>query len=269
VPASVVPITGGRKGEYVLFEACLPQRPPQNAGVLVIDPATGRGWVRFRSRFDDIADPEDAEVLEGLEDHSRSVIAESGAEAWLRSLEDSCSNALRVSERREVAVDAFTRVLDRLFDQHVEPVTPAHYQTHLPLYPMRVAAGFIGEEMQSVEPEDWVRAPEGMRLDGSLIVVRVVGRSMEPLIPEGSLNIFRLHPVGSRNGKVVLIQRKGVLDDTAGCTVKWYSSVKSNSEDGQWRHDQVRLRPHNHEFPEWDLSPEEFAVIAVWDRVIE
>ena len=66
MPASVIPIGGVREGVYVIVEACLPGRPPSNAGVLLIDPATGRGWVRFRERFDDVADAEDAEVLDAM-----------------------------------------------------------------------------------------------------------------------------------------------------------------------------------------------------------
>src|ERR1035441_5756409 len=113
-------------------------------------------------------------------------MAEAGAGHWLQSLEESASNTLCVGERRAVAVDAFTRVLDRVFSENVAPVPPLPYKTHLPLYSMRAAAGFVGEDMAPAE-EDWVRAPEGMRLDRDLIVVHVVGRSMEPRIPHGSL----------------------------------------------------------------------------------
>ena len=71
--------------------------------------------------------------------------------------------------------------------------------------------------MQS-EAEDWVPAPEGMRLSPDLFVAHVVGRSMEPRIPDGSLNLFRLHPAGSRQGKILLIERFGVLDRDARAT---------------------------------------------------
>ena len=117
MPASVIPIRAGRQGIWVLLEAVLPDRPAQNIGVFLIDPAADRAWVRLRERFDDLADPDDAEVLEGLEGHIQACLAESGAEACLASLEDSLSNVLRVSERQTVAVDAFTRVLDRLFER--------------------------------------------------------------------------------------------------------------------------------------------------------
>jgi SOS-response transcriptional repressor LexA len=268
VPASVVPINGRREGVYALLEACLPGRPPHNIGVILLDPSADRGWVRFRQRFDDIADPEDAEVLEALEEDFRDGIARDGGERWLRSLEDSCSNAVRVGERQAVPVDAFTRVLDGLFSRHVEPIAIEPYRIHLPLYDMRAAAGFVGEEMRP-EEEDWVRAPEGMRLDRDLIVVHVVGRSMEPRIPDGSLNVFRLNPAGSRQNKILLIQRKGVLDETAGCTVKRYTSVKTVTGEDEWRHEHIRLEPLNPEFEPWDVDPEGFAVVAEWLRVLE
>lgn len=268
MPGSVVPIGGVREGVYALLAVSLPGRAPANAGVLLLDPASGRGWVRFRERFDDIADPEDAEVLEAMEEHFREAMAEAGAEGWLRSLEDCASNTVRVSERRTVAVDAFTRALDRIFSENVAPVAALRYRTHLPLYSMRAAAGFVGEEMAPAE-EDWVRAPEGMRLDRDLIVVHVVGRSMEPRIPDGSLNIFRLNPVGSRQGKILLIQRRGVFDETAGCTVKRYTSVKVRTGEDEWRHERIRLEPLNPEFEAWDVDPEGFAVVGEWLRMIE
>jgi SOS-response transcriptional repressor LexA len=252
----------------VVLEACLPERPPQNIGVLITDPATGRGWVKLREYFDDIADPDDAEVLEGLEEHLQTVVAESGGEACLNWLEDTLSGAVRVSNPKTVPVDAFTRVLDRLYSEHVDSVQVEPYRTHLPLFNMRAAAGFIGEEMRP-EEEDWVRAPEGMKLGRDLIVVHVVGRSMEPRIPDGSLNVFRLNPAGSRQGRILLIQRKGVLDETAGCTVKRYTSVKTYSGEDEWRHERIRLEPLNPEYEAWDVDPEGFTVIAEWLRVIE
>src|ERR1700730_2571604 len=105
MPASVVPISGRRRGTYVLLEAALPERPVSNIGVLLVDPVADRGWVRLRQRYDHIADPGDAEVLEALEEDIRLKLAEAGAEAYLRSLEDSLSNVVRVGDRQSVAVD--------------------------------------------------------------------------------------------------------------------------------------------------------------------
>jgi SOS-response transcriptional repressor LexA len=265
-PATVIPIAGQRQGVFVVLEAALPERPLTPIGVLLIDPASDRGWVRLRERFDDLTD--DPAVLEALEPHLRSCLAEHGAEAFLQSLEDSLSNVLRVSGRQAIGVDAFTRVLEKIYGEHVESPRIEPFRTHLPLYSLRAAAGRLGEEMAS-DAEDWVPLPEGVRPEQNLFVAQVVGRSMEPRIPDGSLNLFRANPVGSRQGKILLIQRSGVLDETARYTIKRYTSRKRQLSEDEWTHEQIRLEPLNPEFEAWDVEPQDFAVVAEWLRVIE
>jgi phage repressor protein C with HTH and peptisase S24 domain len=236
--------------------------------VLLIDLQTGRPWFRMRQDFSAIADSDDAEVFEAMEAHIRQCLEESGSEAYLQSLEDSLSNSLRVSQREAVSVDAFSRVLDRLYRDHVEETPVEHFATHLPLISLRAAAGGLGDEMLS-DVEDWVPAPDGQRLAPDLFVAHVEGHSMEPRIPDGSLNLFRLNPQGSRQGKILLVERFGVLDGSARYTIKRYTSRKVASEDGEWRHEQIRLEPLNPEFEAWDVDPEGFAVVAEWLRVLE
>jgi phage repressor protein C with HTH and peptisase S24 domain len=267
VPAGVVSIAGRRPGAYVLLEAALPERPVRNIGVLLLDPATDRGWLKMRGDYRDIADDEDAEVFAALEDDVRAQIAANGAEAFLQSLEDTLSNVLRVTRRESVDVDSFTRVLSQLYSDHVEAVDVHRFRTHVPLYTLRAAAGRLGEEMP-VDAEDWIPAPEGMKLTSDLFAAHVVGRSMEPRIPDGSVNLFRYNPVGSRQGKIVLVERYGVTGDTARYTVKRYTSEK-REVGGQWEHTRIRLEPLNPEFEAWDVEVEGFAVIAEWLRVIE
>lgn len=268
MPATVTPISGLRQGEYAILEAVLPEQPPRNIGVLLIDPATGRGWARMRAQYDDIASPEDAEVLEALASEMQSRIAESGGAAYLESLEDSLSNAIRVSDRQEVEIDAFTRVLDRLYGEHVEEEAVEPFRTHVPLYSLRAAAGNLGEEM-AAEAEDWIRVPREVRGAPDLFVAHVAGHSMEPRIPDGSLNLFRLHPAGSRQNKILLIEKFGTLDETARYTVKRYTSRKVHRGEDQWEHERIRLEPLNPEYSAWDVEPQDFAVVAEWLRVIE
>ena len=92
---------------------------------------------------------------------------------------------------------------------------------------------------------------------------------MEPRIPDGSVNLFRLHPAGSRQGKILLIERFGSFEDTARYTIKRYTSVKKQFEGGEWEHERIRLEPLNPEFEAWDVGPEDFAVVAEWLRVLE
>ena len=252
----------------MLLEAALPARPPCAIGVLLLDLESGRPWFRMRRNFAGVADPEDAEVLEALEEHIRQCLAEDGAEAFLVSLEDMLSNAVRVGARQTISVDAFSRALDSLYREHVEDTEVARFATHLPLISLRAAAGGLSEEMQS-SVEDWIPAPEGMRLSPDLFIAHVEGRSMQPRIPDGSLNLFRLHPAGSRQGKILLIERFGVLDETARYTVKRYTSRKVYRGEDEWQHEQIRLEPLNPEFEAWDVDPEGFAVVAEWLRVID
>jgi hypothetical protein len=83
------------------------------------------------------------------------------------------------------------------------------------------------------------------------------------------LNLFRLHPAGSRQGKILLIERFGVVDQTARYTIKRYTSRKVVTGEDEWRHEQIRLEPLNPEFEPWDVDPEGFAVVAEWLRVID
>ena len=142
------------------------------SAVLLIDLDTGRPWFRMRRDFTPSPIPKTPKCWKRLEDHIRQCLAESGAEAYLQSLEDSLSNTLRVSERQAVAVDAFSRVLDRLYREHVEDTRWSASPPTCRCISLRAAAGGLGDEMLS-EAEDWVPAPEGMRLSPDLFVAHV------------------------------------------------------------------------------------------------
>jgi SOS-response transcriptional repressor LexA len=261
VPAAIVPIRGVRQGEFVVFEAA--GRP---IGVLLADPATDRAWVRFRPRFDDLVD--DTEVLDLLESDLRAKAAEMGARALLAWFDDMLSNSLGMSERKQVSVDAFTRVIEQLYDEHVDAREVREFETHLPLWSLRAACGNLGEEM-AAEAEDWVPVPEGMRVSKEHFVAYAVGNSMEPRIPAGSLNLFKYQPAGSRQGRILLIERFGITDQTARYTIKRYTSVKRENEDGTWEHERIVLEPLNPEYEPWEVEPQDFAVVAEWVRVLE
>jgi hypothetical protein len=249
-----------RKVEYALLQLALPGRPLAIAGVLIWDPLTDRLIAKLRPEWQSLADEEDAEVLAHLEQDMNRQAVESGGGSLLRRLEDTLSNVLRISQRESIAVNSLERALDRLYERQVEAVEREAavirpFETHLPLYSMRAAATRFGEDME-VEADDWVRAPEDLRLTSDMFVARVVGRSMEPLIPDGSLCVFRHSVVGSRQGKLLLIQQMGASASGGAFTVKRYTSVKAEAQDG-WRHARIRLEPLNAEFEAWDLDPEQ------------
>ena len=276
---SVVSITSGRRpqsthsGEYLLLALALPGEPERNIGVLLRDSETGRVYPRIRDHWEEIRDPEEAEWLKALGADFEAKIRELGGDAFLRSLEDSLSNALRLSQRTVVAVDDFPRALARLYEEHVEAarvesgeVEP--FVTHLPLYSLQAAASKFGEDRE-VEAEGWVKAPAKLRLTADMFVGRVVGRSMEPRIPDGSLCVFRTGVVGSRQGKLVLVERMGATDTTTRYTIKKYTSQKRRTGAEEWEHASVRLEPLNKEFEGFDLKEGEAKVIAEFIQVLE
>ena len=203
MPVAITSVTSTVAARYSLLTVELPGQDTVTAGVLLEDPATDRVHIRLRRDWDHIA-PEEAEVLSLLEDDLRSKAETSGAKEFFAQMEDTLSNTLRVSDRREAMVENFPRALGRLYRQHVRSGAQP-FVTHLPRYSLAVAAGpFL--ENRTVEEEAWEEAPPSLRLTLEMFVARIVGRSMEPLIPDGSLCVFRRGVTGSRQGRLVLVE---------------------------------------------------------------
>jgi hypothetical protein len=139
-----------------------------------------------------------------------------------------------------------------------DPITwDEAFKTMLPLYSLKAAAGYFGGG-EAVEPEGWVSAEGVGKLSDKMFVARAVGRSMEPRIQDGDLCAFRTDVVGSREGKIVLVQYRGPADpDTGGAyAVKKYSSEKARAGDDSWRHTRIILSPLNAEYEAIVLTPE-------------
>jgi superfamily II DNA or RNA helicase len=125
------------------------------------------------------------------------------------------------------------------------------YKTFLPYFPIHAAAsGFLGGDAS--EPFGWLNvATRGFvkPLEKDMFVCRVVGRSMEPTIPDGSLCVFRSSVGGTRQGRVLLVQKRDLTDPETGgsYTVKRYRSSKTKTTEG-WTHESIELIPDNKEF---------------------
>ncbi len=251
---------------YSILEVELPGEAAVNAGILLEDPAQNRLYIRMRRDWHDLA-PEEAEVLSELESDLADKSVEFGAEKLLANLEDTVSNAVRVSDRREVEVEDFDRALGRLYREHVRS-NVHEFRTHLPRYSLAVAAGKFLEN-QEVVAEGWEEAPPDLRLTPDLFVARIAGRSMEPLIPDGSLCVFRHGVIGSRQGRLVLVERLGGGGNDR-YTVKRYRSEKKAAPNGTWTHGRITLESLNPEFESWDLDPDEerFRIVAEFVRVL-
>jgi phage repressor protein C with HTH and peptisase S24 domain len=258
-------------GRYSLLTVELPGQESASAGVLLEDPAADRLYVRLRRDWDRVA-PDESEVLSALEDDLASKAAELGAAKLLANLEDTLSNTMRVTDRREAMVENFDRALNRLYREHVRS-TEQPFVTHLPRYSLAVAAGAFLEN-RTVEAEGWEEAPLGLRLAPEMFVARVVGRSMEPLIPDGSLCVFRHGVTGSRQGRMVLVEELGGRADDR-YTVKRYRSEKTHSageaSEETWAHGRILLEPLNPQFEAWELKPEgeRYRIVAEFVQVLD
>ena len=69
----------------------------------------------FVRTFNGIADPLDREVIQGLPGMIESMAAEMGALGLLQFLEDTASNAIRVSERITIHADTATDAVELAF----------------------------------------------------------------------------------------------------------------------------------------------------------
>ena len=65
-----------------------------------------------------------------------------------------------------------------------------------------------------------VPADRGVWADERHFVARVLGTSMEPLIPDGSYCLFNRDVAGSRGGRVLLVQHQGIADPETGGTME-------------------------------------------------
>jgi|SRR5579871_2961777 len=254
-----------REGQYSVLQADLPGRGLVNVGVLLVDAQRDALYVRLRRDLSMLAEEDDLDVLEALADDLDAKAREMGAEQLLDYLENTLSATLQITDRRAVMVEDFDRALGRLYRENVRSEV-LQFRTHLPLYTLRAAAGRFLDNEEIVE-EAWVEAPEALKqLYPDMFVARIVGRSMEPLIADGSLCVFRADVTGSRSGRLVLAEDR----NSNAFAVKRYQSEKVQTEEG-WRHERIRLESLNPGYPSWDLDPDEnkYRIVAEFVRVLD
>ncbi|MBI4192836.1 MAG: S24 family peptidase [Betaproteobacteria bacterium] len=103
-----------------------------------------------------------------------------------------------------------------------------------------------------------------------MFVAQVVGKSMEPTIPDGSYCLFRSPVEGTRQGKTVLVQLRDATDPETGqrYTVKRYESEKAKAGDS-WRHERITLKPVNPDFKPIVLTGADEGELQVVAELIE
>jgi SOS-response transcriptional repressor LexA len=117
--------------------------------------------------------------------------------------------------------------------------------TLIPLYNFYAAAGTFSE-MQSEKDFTLIEGPENINPNNDYFACKIVGESMNRVIPNGSICLFKPDSGGSRNGKIVLVENIDVQDQdfNSSFTIKTYSSEKIITEDSQ-KHISIVLRPNS------------------------
>jgi SOS-response transcriptional repressor LexA len=221
--------------------------------------------VKLRRDWDLIAPDDYYDYLAALETDFRAKAAELGAREFLEQLTSQLSNFLRITDPQRVMAGKFPRTLALVYERHVHP-KPLEYQTHLPLFTLRSAAGKFLENAE-VECESWVEAPAHLRLTQDMFVAEIQGTSMEPLVHDGDLAIFRRIPAGSRNGKRVLVEETG----SHAYTLKRYVSEKRAFSEDSTERVAITLEPLNPEHSPIVLDAEEdrYRIVAEFVQTLE
>ena len=137
----------------------------------------------------------------------------------------------------------------------VQPQAAERYVSCVPLVPLKAAAGAFGDPQHIDETGwKWVSIQTAHRLRPGMFVAQVIGKSMEPAIPDGAYALFRAPVEGSRQGKTVLVQLRDGADPETGerYTVKRYASTKARKGDA-WQHERITLKPLNPDFQPIEL----------------
>ena len=115
----------------------------------------------------------------------------------------------------------------------------------IPLYDFYAAAGTFSE-MQSEKDYTLIEIPENIKYKDDYFACKIVGESMNRVIPNGSICLFKPDSGGSRNGKIVLVENIDIQDTdfNSAFTIKTYTSVKETTEEG-WQHNSILLRPNS------------------------
>ena len=147
------------------------------------------------------------------------------------------------------------------------------YVNSIPLVDISAAAGNFSE-LQNHNELTWIELPINISVKKGYFICKVLGESMNQIIPNGSYCLFKQDDGGTRNGKIVLVESTGIHDNEfgSGYTVKEYQSIKTITENG-WKHDKITLKPKstNTEYTDIQLVEDDlinFKVVGIFEKVI-
>ncbi len=143
----------------------------------------------------------------------------------------------------------------------LRPKATDRYVTCIPLVGLDLAAG--GFAAGITDPAvAWVAPRTRRKFREGMFVARVMGRSMEPRIPDGSYCLFATAPEGDLRDRVVLVQHRGIVDADVGTsyTVKRFERLSPR---------RVRLLPDNADYEPIELRETDAADLPVVAEFVE
>lgn len=163
---------------------------------------------------------------------------------------------------------------EKIEELEIDPSELVLFENAVPLYSIKAAAGdfFANENSQDFE---LYPVPEGLTISEDHFACKIIGNSMNKIVEDGQIALFRKYTGGSRNGLMVLVKYRDKQDDyISEYTFKEYYSDKIINE-GEWEHKRIILKPKSYDssYKEIELKPEDvegrdLEVIGVFERVL-
>ena len=150
------------------------------------------------------------------------------------------------------------------------------FENSVPLYSLKVAAGEF-KFNESFPEEKFILVPDGVKITQDHFACKIIGNSMNKIVQDGQIALFKRYTGGSRNGLMVIAEYYDHQDlDYGSCyTFKEYFSQKTVNEES-WQHEKIILKPKSFDSSYQDIvidpnaiNEKTFNVIGIFDRVIE
>ena len=215
--------------------------------------------------------------------HDEDLVAakSAAAETWCKAVNnEGCYGewAYEICQRTaEIRPQLLAHTSTEVLPFHlVEPGSVSdQFKTCVPLLSLRAAAGLWSDEQLSIEEtpaaaENWVAWDDMPPLEKDMFVARIVGKSMEPDIPDGSYCLFR--PLGTRDplNRKVLVRHPGISDPESGgqFTVKVYTTDEARAAEAGDPFFRVILKPMNRDFEPIILTVDDVDQVSVLAEVV-
>ncbi|MCK5685807.1 hypothetical protein KAJ27_16860, partial [bacterium] len=154
------------------------------------------------------------------------------------------------------------------------------YVSHLPIINLKAVAASEPEGEWGPDAQEdmgnvlgWVRVEmPGVVLNDRMFIARIKGHSMDDGrrgIVDGSYSLFELWPVGSRQGKIILVRGSFHDPETGNYAVKKYMADQRDEEGVHGKVTLVSLNPDKEKYPDIELDPEDDQAVVVIARHIK